>query len=95
MQVKALVPLRSVRMLPAESIAMTVASLDILAGAARIALLIICGSVGGFAGAAASGFLAGFAASAAMALPDNAAASARAARQVMKACSRICPPWSE
>src|SRR5690348_13208321 len=76
MQVKPLLPLRSVRMLPAVSIAMIVASLETLAGAARMALAISCLSLGAFAA-----FVAGLAVSA-----DRAAlaqARARAMRMLV------------
>src|SRR5512135_2948786 len=58
MQVKPFVPLRNVRMLPEASIATIVASLETFAGAARIALAIICASLGALVAAACS-FLAG------------------------------------
>src|SRR3954466_1802842 len=68
MQVKPFVPLRTVRIVPAASIAMMVASLETFAGAARMALAITWASLGALAAAEASDFFAGFAGSAAIAL---------------------------
>src|SRR5207302_4946437 len=71
MQVKLLVPLRTVRILPPSSLATIVACLPTLGGAADSALAMSCASVGpglaaaGFAGASAASFAGASAASAA------------------------------
>src|SRR5690349_8786776 len=85
MQVKPLVPWRRVRILPWASIAMMVACLPTLAGAARIALAIICASLIGLAMDLES------VACAAPRQKSNAAA--RAARRIKVAVRMVASRW--